>query len=147
MSEMKELEALIPTPVYINAIGTDTRLRVQPLTLKQLAEVVKFIQGSKEVLGDLENVKTLDIATLLQGPVVKRANGLLRLLLPTHAKEMNDEWCAEHLSTAHYKAIVVASMKQNALYDVFLKAKGFLAAFMEKNMDKALRIGKEKPSA
>ncbi len=139
---MSELDVLIPDP-KIYRVGAE-ELRVAPLPVKQVLRVAKFVQANFK---DIEKFKldseNLDVASLLEGEVYTRLNALLRLIIPTSEKVLTDEWCSDHLTNAHYRAIIVCAMKQNEVMELFQKARGFFATGMAQAL--ARQTGRGQP--
>lgn len=128
-------DVLIPVPVVFK-LGAH-EIRVTPLPVKRLKELIRAVEANKDVFDKLGKILEVGVGDFLEQEVYHRANALLRLVVsPKDAHAfLTDEWCDEHLTNAHYRAIFMTVLKQNELHGVFLKAKEFLGA----NIDGTLR--------
>ena len=126
-----DVNVLIPPP-HIFRVGGE-ELRLQALPVKRLLAVVQYVQDNVDLLDKLsaldkpgEGAK-FNVAEFLEADVYRRMNGLIRLLFDkATAEKMTDEWCLEHLSNAHYWAIIQKALQQNQLEGLFRKAGEFL---------------------
>ncbi|MBS3927802.1 MAG: hypothetical protein KGZ65_04340 [Sphingomonadales bacterium] len=135
MTSTPDEDVLIPVPVVFR-LGAH-EIRVTPLPVRRVKELIRAVEGHKDLLEKLPQVLQIGVETFLDKEIYKRLNALVRLVVsPASAHEfMTDEWCEENMTHAHYRAIFMTVLKQNELHGVFLKAKAFLGA----NMDGALR--------
>lgn len=149
-SDTGDVNALIPKPTMLRVGGEE--LRLQALPIKRLLIVVRYIESNVDVLDSLQKIGKkkeeggASVSELLEGEVYKRINGFIRLLFSKEdAAKLTDEWCSEHLSNAHYVAIIETVIKQNRLDGLFQKAKemigGNVAAALRQTMDTAAAPG------
>ena len=126
----EDLDVIVPTPKTFKVGGEE--IRVQPLPVKRLIAVVKFVEQNAGLLNNVEEMLRGGISTALETEVYPRLNRLLRLVVtPVEAHMfLTDDWCAEHMSNSHYRAVLMTVIKQNELETVFLKAKAFLGVHM-----------------
>ena len=138
MPKTDELEALVPKGIVINPINApEVRLHIAPLPLKDVAQVVRYVMDSKELMSKFEGLDDKGLMNLLEGDILTRVNGLLRLLLPAYEKTLTDDWCSKHLSISHYRAIAVGAIKVNGLEEVFTLVMGQIKKFVGKQVEAA----------
>lgn len=139
----EEVAALVPQPVVFRVAGEE--LRLAPLPVRRLLQVIQYVEKNYDLL---EKAKTIgqpeaeggqSISKFLEAEVYGRLNGLLRLLFGEagNSKLLTDDWCAEHLSNAHYRAFIVTAMKQNQLDALFNQAKAFLGGHVAEALRQA----------
>lgn len=134
---MTENDPLMPRPTILKVAGKE--IRIAPLPNRKLLEVVKYVRDNYGVLEKLsglgkpaeEGQPSLD--EIVEKDVLPKLNELVRMV--SRNKDLDDDWCFDHLGPAHYRAIGTAFLKQNEAYDLFVWAKGFMGA----NMAQALR--------
>ena len=130
---IRDEDVLIPDPILFKVGGEE--LRLAPLPVKRLTGILRFVETHVKTLEklNLEDATQDGLAGFMEAEVFARLNELLRLLFVTEREQklLTDDWCADHLSLAHYRAIVMAALKQNELHGLFLRAKGFLGQRME----------------
>ncbi len=141
-----DVNVLIPPP-YVFRVGGE-ELRLQALPVKRLLGVVQYIQGNVDLLDKMQSLDEPgalnNVAELLNEQVYKRMSGLIRLLFDkTTADKMTDEWCMEHLSNAHYAAILKKAIEQNQLDWLFQRAKEYLGHNSEMVLRRMALQGKE----
>ena len=145
MTSTPDEDVLIPAPAVFKLGGKE--IRVVPLPVRRVKELIRAVEANKDLLDKLPKIMEVGVGNFMDQEVYKRCNEFVRLVVsPANAHEfLTDEWCEEHLTNAHYRAIFMTVLKQNELYGFFLKAKAFMAA----NMDGALRqaISKVEPAA
>jgi len=151
MGEKNDVNVLLPQPCVFRVGGEE--LRLQALPVKKLLGVVQYVQDNADLLdklsdiGDSKDGKKVDVVGFLTTEVCGRANGLLRLLFDKATTDkLTDEWCADHLSTAHYVAIVRKAIEQNQLDGLFRWAGGFLGQRMETVLRRGVNQEPEKDS-
>jgi hypothetical protein len=145
---LSDVEVLIPAPAIYRIAGEDFRLA--PLPVKRLLAVVRFVQTNLKDLDQCQAalVEGGDLPALLEGGVYKRLNELLRLLFWNDRPErLTDEWCGDHLSNAHYKAFIVTALRQNELYELFLRAKDFMTISVGRVLRQEKAQGEQKASS
>ena len=135
MTSTPDEDVLIPTPAVFKLGGQE--IRIVPLSIRRVKELIRAVEGNKDLFDKLPNIIAIGVGEFLDQEVYKRLNGLVRMAVsPSGAHEfLTDEWCEEHMTHAHYRAIFMTVLKQNELHGVFLQAKDF----MGKHMDEALR--------
>lgn len=134
-TQQEDLAVLVPAPKVFKVGGEE--IRVQPLPVKRLIAVIKFVEQNADLLSRAEEVLKAGVSTALETEVYPRLNKMIRLVVtPVDRHEfLTDEWCAEHMSNSHYRAVLMTVIRQNELEAVFSKAKAFLGV----HMDGALR--------
>jgi len=135
MTSTPDEDVLIPAPAVFKLGGKE--IRIVPLPMRRIKELIRAVEANKDLIDKLPKIMEIGVGEFLDKEVFNRSNALLRLVVsPTSAHEfLTDEWCEEHLTPAHYRAIFMTVLKQNELHGVFLKAKAFMGA----NMEVALR--------
>ena len=136
-----DIKALIPQP-HIFKIG-GAELRLQALPVRRLLAVVQYVQDNADLMDKLAMIDQpsgegggVNVVGFLETEVYRRLNGLTRLLFDKATGELlTDDWCAEHMSNAHYAAIFRVAIQQNQLDWIFQRAGEFLA----QKLDAALR--------
>lgn len=126
---------LLPSPFVLRIAGEE--LRLQALPVKRLLAAVQYVQDNSDLLDKLGSLDQADgggmkLVPFLEGEVYRRLNGLLRLLFDkATAEKMTDDWCAEHLSNAHYMVIFKKVIEQNQLAWLFQRAGEYLGRKLE----------------
>ena len=128
-----DVGVLIPEPHIFKVGGEELRLQVLPI--KRLLGVIQYIQGNADLIDKAAGIfapeegEGITVVGFLEGEVYRRLNGLLRLLFDkATAAKLTDEWCLDHLSNAHYAAIITKAIQQNQLEGLFLRAKEYLGS-------------------
>ncbi len=129
-----DIDVLIPKPALYRVAGEE--LRQQVLSIRKMLAVIQFVEKNADLLDQFKLMgKPTDqggksISAILEQDVYTRLNVLIRLLLPGHEKTLTDDWCMEHLSNAHYYAIIKTALVQNQLYELFTRAKDLMGPTM-----------------
>ncbi len=130
MTSTPDEDVLIPAPAIFR-LG-DKEIRIVPLPTRRVKELIRAVEKNKDVFDKLPQIMEIGVGDFLSQEVYVRVNSLLRMVVsPATAHEfLTDEWCDDNMTHAHYRAIFMTVLKQNELYDVFLKAKGFVGSHM-----------------
>ena len=125
-NDVRDEDILVPVPQLWKIGGEE--LRQAPLPTRRLLEVVRYVEKNLDVIDKAQGASLTSVSGFAEAEVFPRLNGLLRLLFWDERQRalLTDEWCADHLTPAHYRAIVVCALKQNELWGFFQKAKEFL---------------------
>lgn len=140
---LDELSVLIPEPrIFKFADGKE--IRVQALPSGRVLKIIRFVVSNKDLLDKLQGSAFDDPAVFIEGEIYKRINALVRLVVTPADKHefMTDEWCLDHMTHAHYRAIMNTVLEQNEMKTVFQKAKSFVGAFVVNALRQA-QIAKE----
>lgn len=133
-TKLSDIDVLMPKPFIHKVAGEE--LRQQALPIRKLLLVVQFVEKNSDLLnkfqllGKSEEDGGVALSTILEKDVYTRVNSLIRLLLPGHEDLLTDDWCLDHLSNAHYFAIIKTALVQNQLYELFNKAKDLVGPAM-----------------
>jgi len=119
-------DALIPKPEIFRLGGEE--LSLAPLPIKRLVEIVRYVEDNFKELQTIDLTKAMEggVAAMMEGTVYVKMNALVRLLFPDKAEKLTDEWCSDHMTNAHYRAIFITMLRQNQLYELFQMAKGLV---------------------
>ena len=146
-----DIDALLKDVALFRIGGHEFRL--QPLPIKKLLAVIKYLEANVDLLDKAKAIGGdpaaggVSVSGFLDAEVYRRLNALLRLLFTQEqAEKLTDDWCAEHLSNAHYRAFVEAALKQNQLDGLFRWAQALMGT-AAKAAAEALRQKLERPAA
>lgn len=130
-------DVLVPAARTYRVGGQE--IRVEPLPIKRLTGLVRHVEQQKDLFEKLGKIEEVGPAAFLEAEAPRLA-GMLRLVVSPQDKHafLTDEWCAENLSLAHYKAVAMCVVDQNGLRPVFSLAKDFVGGFVGQALRRTL---------